>query len=154
MKKSPYICEFVSSIGIVAVVILTMLQAVMRSFFNTGISWTNESLFMCQIILVYFIIPVLFCERENIRVDVFVHLLPKKLWNVCWIFVECISLVFCAIMFASITQFLQKTWNNATAIMEIPNWLYYGSIWVSMLLSIICIVFNITLSIFSKKEVS
>ena len=152
MKKALLGFEAISGVALAAVVILTMLQAVLRSFFNTGLSWTNESLFLSQIALVYLIVPVLFAERENIRVDVFVHLLPKKTWNLCWIVIETICLVFTVIFFVSITQFLQKTWNNTTAIMGIPNYIFYGAIWIGMLASNVCLVINIILSILGKKE--
>lgn len=152
MKKILTGCEIVSCIALVMVVLLTMLQAVLRSFFSIGLSWTNELLYMNQIVLVYLMVPVLFAERENVRVDVFFHLLPKKFWNVGWIVVEMICLIFGIAFFFSITQFLQKTWNNATAIMMIPNYLYYGAIWIGFLVSNICIVINIVQSFLGKKE--
>lgn len=152
MKKVLNVCEGISGAATVAVVVLTMLQAVMRSFFGKGLSWTNEALFMSQIMLVYLIIPVLFYEKENICVDVFVNLLPKKVRRIIWLLTEVISLVFCVIFFVSITLFLRQTWSNATAIMRIPNYIYYGSIWLGMLLSNICIVISIIKSIFEKKE--
>lgn len=152
MKKVLNVCEGISGVATIAVVVLTMLQAVMRSFFGKGLSWTNEALFMSQIMLVYLIIPVLFYEKENICVDVFVNLLPKKVHRIIWLLTEVISLVFCVIFFISITLFLRQTWSNATAIMRIPNYIYYGSIWLGMLLSNICIVISIIKSIFEKKE--
>lgn len=152
MKKVLNVCEGISGAATVAVVVLTMLQAVMRSFFGKGLSWTNEALFMSQIMLVYLIIPVLFYEKENICVDVFVNWLPKKVHRIIWLLTEVISLVFCVIFFVSITLFLRQTWSNATAIMRIPNYIYYGSIWLGMLLSNICIVISIIKSIFEKKE--
>lgn len=152
MKKVLNVCEGISGAATVAVVVLTMLQAVMRSFFGKGLSWTNEALFMSQIMLVYLIIPVLFYEKENICVDVFVNWLPKKIHRIIWLLTEVISLVFCVIFFVSITLFLRQTWSNATAIMRIPNYIYYGSIWLGMLLSNICIVISIIKSIFEKKE--
>ena len=152
MKKILKACEAISGIGTAAVVVLTMLQAVMRSFFGTGLSWTNEALFMSQIMLVYLIIPVLFYEKENIRVDVFVNLLPPKASRILWIIAEVISLIFCVVFFVSITLVLKKTWSNATAIMRIPNYLFYGSIWIGMLLSNICILLNIIKTIFEKRE--
>lgn len=152
MKKVLVGCEVLSCVALAMVVLLTMLQAVLRSLFNTGLSWTNETLYMSQIMLVYLAVPVLFAERENVRVDVFFHLLPRKLWNIGWIIVELICLVFGIIFFASITQFLQKTWGNATAIMMIPNYIYYGSIWVGILVSNICVVINLVQSVRGKKE--
>lgn len=152
MKKVLNVCEAISGAATVAVVVLTMLQAIMRSFFGKGLSWTNEALFMSQIMLVYLIIPVLFYERENICVDVFVDLLPQKVHRAIWILTEGIGLVFCIIFFVSTTLFLRQTWSNATAIMCIPNYIYYGSIWLGMLLSNICIVISIIKSIFEEKE--
>lgn len=152
MKKILVGCEIVSSVALALIVLLTMLQAVLRSFFSTGLSWTNEALFLSQIAMVYLILPVLFAERENVRVDVFFHLLPQKLWNAGWIVVEFICLAFGTIFFISITLFLQKTWNNATAIMMIPNFLFYGPIWVGTLASVICVAINLVQSFRGKKE--
>lgn len=152
MKKVLFGCEIGCCLALGMIILLIMLQAILRSSFSTGLSWTNEALFMSQIVTVYLIVPVLFAERENVRVDVFFHLLPKKLWNAGWIVTELICLAFSGIFFISITQFLMKTWHNATAIMKVPNGLFYGAIWIGMLLSIICIAINLVQSVQGKKE--
>ena len=152
MKKVLIGSEVLSCIGLVAIVCLTLYQAVLRSFFSIGMPWTNEVLAMAHIVAVYMIVPVLFAERENVRVDVLFHLLPKKLWNFGWIVIEIICLAFGIIFFISITLFLKKTWTNIQAITKIPNYVFYGAIWLGMLLSDVCLVLNIIDSLRGKKE--
>lgn len=152
MKKVLNASEILSIIGLIAILILTLLQAVMRSFFSRGLPWTNEVLAMAHIVAVYMILPVLFYDRENVCVDVFFHLLPKKLWNTGWIVIELICLAFGIAFFGSISLFLYKTWTNTQAITRIPNYIFYGGIWVGMLCSDVCLIMNIVDSIRGKKE--
>lgn len=151
MKKIIFVFECLSCVALAAILALMMFQSILRSFFNTGMSWTNEMLYFSHILLIYCIVPVLFAENENIRVDVFFNKLPQRFKKWGWIVLESISLVFGIIFFASITQFIQQTWNNSTAIMNIPNYVFYGPIWFGMLFSVISIFLNLIRTMTEKR---
>lgn len=150
MKKLLKLFELFSCISLFAIVALTMLQAILRSFFSIGLNWTNELLYFSQICLVYLIVPVLFGYRENIRVDAFTNLLPKRGKKWASVLVELISLSFGVVFFISITQFLQKTIHNSTAIMQIPNYIYYGPLWLGMFVANITMILNIIVDLKEK----
>ncbi|GAK53798.1 hypothetical protein U14_05072 [Candidatus Moduliflexus flocculans] len=118
------LCGFVSCI---------FLQIVLRNFFNFGHAGIEEVARMQFVTMVYFMIPVVFCENGHLQIDMFTK--PLKGWAAFafQLFALIAILLFTIAFLRSDYLFMKKAWNVATPALALPNIVFFAGPYVGMI---------------------
>ena len=93
MKALKHIEEIVGCLFLVVFVCLTIMNVILRYFFNFILSWAEEAILISFVWCVYLGIITAFRGDRHVAIDVIVNLLPKKAQKIIGYGVEILILV-------------------------------------------------------------
>lgn len=132
IKTLNRIFETTAIICLIGVSALIFAQIILRNLFSIGLPWLDEMARFLHIALVFFTVPVLLSENGHISID-FLHTRLKSCWQQrlqLLILTACV--VFAGAFLASDVEFLSSYWDVPSPAMNMPNIIFFGSVFVGM----------------------
>ena len=124
IKKINYYFQFVSGFVTIALMLLTVLDVILRYFFNAPIGGTYELTCLVLTIIVFFAVGYSQEFNEHVVIDILYDHLPRKAKWVMSLISTLIYLAIVVLMFWTVAKYsitLIST-NAQTPILKIPHW--------------------------------
>ena len=150
MKQRNYNRYIEATLGIVmastlaAMAVLVLLNVILRYFFSSGITWSEEMSRYLFVAMVFIGGGLAFKSDSHLSVDIIVKLLPEKGRKVAWFFSSAIGLLIGIVLVTGSVDLIKNNFGVKGPVTGIPNWVLY-SFCLSMALYVvvhyaICIV--------------
>jgi len=124
--------ETIAIICLVGISTLIFAQIILRNIFSIGLPWLDEMARFLHIALVFLTVPVLLREDAHISID-FLYTRLKSPWQrrlQILILIACT--VFAGAFLVSNVEFLSSYWDVPSPAMNMPNIIFFGSVFVGM----------------------
>lgn len=152
MKKVIRIVHTISIIILLTLTFLIFLQVIMRNFFHHGFVWTEEMARFLLLSFVLLMMPVVFYEEGNVRLDIFIQYFPRWLKKIHRIIVLLLMICFFVAYVISHIQLMSTMGDITSPSLGIPNNLFFLSALIGASLSIVVGVYKLIESFKGRKS--
>jgi TRAP-type C4-dicarboxylate transport system permease small subunit len=122
------VCDALEWVAIRLLLILTLLLVVQvgaRNFFSVGLPWADELSRYCGLGIVFLAAPVLVRRNMQVRVTLFVEMMPPIMQAVAELFASLAVNLFCLAFMISAYLFMSHAWRFVTPAIGMPNLVFY-----------------------------
>ena len=149
-----YLEECVLVIFLMLICIVMILQIIMRSVFNSALTWPEEFSRYCFVISA--MLATGYCIRKGkmLRIDIVINLFPAKFAFILDIFSSVLAFAFCCIMIRPAYTITAGAFriSQVSPAMELPVWILYASAPLGFIVGALRSVQSIWLKIKPGKE--
>lgn len=136
------IYRVVQVICILLMSILVFLQVILREVFSIGIQWAYELSCFMQITMVWLGMPILLMKDSNIQITLIYDKSPATVKRALD-FLKYVVYVCCAIFLTwGYILYVQNLGSMKSAVLRLPNNIFYGSILFGIIMMIAVLVFK------------
>lgn len=151
MDKIEKIIFPIQSICIYCSVLMVFITVMARELFHISIVWGYEVACFFVIVLLFIGMPVNLHHNTNLKVTALYDVMPEKIQK-CLNVLHFVIILFVLILMAiGFRDYMGKLGKVVLAASKFPNWLYYGSIGIGIVLSLVEMITEL-LDVFVKKE--
>ncbi len=129
-------------ISLWAMCILVFYQVIMREVFGVGISWVYEVSCFFQVTMVWLGVPILLYHNDNIRITALYAKLPEKAQKVLNVMYYLIYIICFVMICYGYYEYIQALGTVASAVLRIPNYIFYGSFIFGIVISVLVLIFK------------
>lgn len=132
VDKALKIFETIAIICLFGIATVVMGQIVLRNLFSMGFPWADELSRLLHIALIFLMVPILYREHALFKIDLFVQRMPMAAQVGCHFFSIAVCIGFCIVFMISFAEFMRGSWNVPSPALRMPNFLYFGSIFLGV----------------------
>ncbi|WP_316976885.1 TRAP transporter small permease [Shumkonia mesophila] len=121
-------CDALEWVAIRLLLILTLLLVIQvgaRNFFSLGLTWADELSRYCGLGIVFLTAPVLVRRNMQVRVTLFVEMMPPVMQAIAELLASIAVNLFCLAFMISAYMFMSHAWSFVTPAIGMPNIVFY-----------------------------
>ncbi len=136
MDKIEKIIFPIQSICIYCSVLMVFITVMARELFHISIVWGYEIACFFVIVLLFIGMPINLHHNTNLRVTALYDVMSEKIQKILNVFYFVVILFVLILMAIGFYEYMSKLGQVVLAASKFPNWLYYGSIGIGIILSL------------------
>jgi TRAP-type C4-dicarboxylate transport system permease small subunit len=143
LSKISYIAEIIRKIMVSLMCfyfLLVILQVIFRYVLNASLFWAEEVVRYSMIWSVMLGSALLAYESAHIRIDLIDHTLSKNLLKYIYITCDILLILFAILLLLSGIKFVERTFMQKSASLDVPMWFVYVAIPISAFLHILFVI--------------
>jgi TRAP-type C4-dicarboxylate transport system permease small subunit len=156
MQRTARWFGYAAALFLVAMMLITVTDVLLRSLFAIPIFGTFELIELCLVATIFLALPATFLREENVVVDLIDHLIPNSSNGIRWLRLLglLLSLIFLAAMLWRMWQPALDTleFGDQTLSLEIPKIVHWLPILFGVACTIVAVIAVLLRELFAKRS--